>query len=148
MRNGYTIRPFRDTDVDGFLSLYKRTFGEQRSEEWFDWKYRSSPYANHIPIVVTESDAGDIVGARAFFALKMHCDSTQPTCFQPADAMVHADYRRQGLFTAMTQEAIDRYSDSDVRIFLISQMTKHGRGARNSVGGRFLSALSITELLI
>lgn len=138
MDEGYTIRPFEDSDVDGFLSLYETTFGERRSEEWFDWKYRHPPYVGHVPVFVSESRSGDVVGVRAFFALEMYCGSTRHTCLQPADAMVHPDHRRRGLFTTMTKEAIDRYTDSDVRMFFNFPNDKSWRGNKK-LGWRAVS---------
>jgi hypothetical protein len=126
---GYTRRPFRDSDVAEFLSLYETTFGKRRSEEWFDWKYCHPPYVDHVPVVVSESRSGDVVGVRAFLPLEMYCGSTRHTCLQPADAMVHPDHRRRGLFTSMTREAIDRYSGSDVRMFFNFPNEKSWRGS-------------------
>jgi hypothetical protein len=52
---------------------------------------------------------GSVVGARPFFALEVLRGGEAVTALQPCDAMVHPDHRRNGLFTRMTERAIERY---------------------------------------
>ncbi|NGM71210.1 GNAT family N-acetyltransferase [Natronolimnobius sp. AArcel1] len=104
----YTIRRFRATDLEGYCSLYESVFGSRPDDEWFAWKYRNNPYADHVPIYLAEGD-GEIVGARSFFALPIRADRETLLAFQPCDTMVHEDHRRQGLFTRMTEAAIADY---------------------------------------
>ncbi|UPV75990.1 GNAT family N-acetyltransferase [Halorussus limi] len=111
----YTVRPFEPADERAFRSLFEAVLGEPASEEWFEWKYRANPYVDHVPIFLAETD-GEVVGARAFFSLELRADGSEYVAFQPCDTMVHPDHRRRGLFTRMTEAAIDRYAD-DVDCF-------------------------------
>ena len=112
----YTIREFRRGDREGYLELYETVFGARKSPEWFAWKYEDNPYADHVPVYVAETN-GEIVGARSFFALRLrHGDTTVPV-LQPCDTMVHPDHRRRGIFTRMTEAAIDRYAPEDPVLF-------------------------------
>ncbi|SFS03067.1 Ribosomal protein S18 acetylase RimI [Halomicrobium zhouii] len=112
----YTIRPYEASDFDGFLDLYAQVFDTDRDREWFDWKYGDNPYVDHVPILVAERD-GDLVGARPFFALDVSVGGERRLALQPADAMVHPDHRRQGLFTRMTEAAIETYGDGEPSFF-------------------------------
>lgn len=107
---GYEIRPFEPGDADGFLSLYETVMGKPRGKDWFDWKYASNPYVDRVPITVAVSE-GSIVGTRPFFALPVRVDGEREVALQPCDTMVHPDHRRRGLFTRMTERAIERYDD-------------------------------------
>lgn len=115
MTDTYNIRPYEPGDRDEILSLYEVVFGRTKDAEWFAWKYENSPYVDHVPILVATAE-GAVVGARPFFALCMSCNRTHDVVLQPCDAMVHPDHRRQGLFTRMTERAIERYR-SDCRYF-------------------------------
>lgn len=106
----YIIRPYEPSDERAFRSLFEEVLGGRASAEWFDWKYRANPYADHVPIFLAETD-GEVVGARAFFALELRADGTEFAAFQPCDTMVRPDHQRRGLFTRMTEAAIDRYAD-------------------------------------
>lgn len=108
--NDYRIREFQGEDVDDFLALYGEVFSGEHSREWFSWKYLTNPYLDHVSIFVAEHD-GDVVGARPFMPVDMAVDGDRYLALQPADAMVHSDHRRRGLFTRMTEVAIERYED-------------------------------------
>lgn len=106
----YVVRPFEPDDEEAFRSLFEAVLGGRASAEWFDWKYRANPYADHVPVLLAEAD-GEVVGARAFFALELRADGRAFSALQPCDTMVRRDHRRRGLFTRMTEAAIDRYAD-------------------------------------
>lgn len=108
--SGYDIRPFEPGDAEGFRSLYETVMGERKGREWFAWKYGENPYADGVPGMVAARD-GSVVAARPLLALPMRVDGEREVALQPADTMVHPDHRRQGLFTRMTERAIERYGD-------------------------------------
>ncbi|MFC6825978.1 GNAT family N-acetyltransferase [Halopelagius fulvigenes] len=112
----YTIRAFRAEDVDDFLDLFSATFDSERGRRWFAWKYEENPYVDHVPIFVAEAD-GTLVGARPFFALDMSVGGERRLALQPADTMVHPDHRRRGLFTRMTETAIEEYGGAEPSFF-------------------------------
>lgn len=111
-RERYAVRPFEAADRDAYLALYETVFGGRPADAWFDWKYASNPYADHVPIVVAERD-GSLVGARSFLALALRTPGGRVGAFQACDTMVHPDHRRRGLFTRMTRHALDRYAGGD-----------------------------------
>jgi len=113
----YTIRWYRPGDRPAYLDLFAEVFPEtEHGRTWFDWKYESNPYTDHVPIVVAERD-GTIVGARSFFALPVAVAGHRRLALQPCDTMVRERDRRQGLFRRMTERAIDRYEAGEPAFF-------------------------------
>ncbi|WP_340101191.1 GNAT family N-acetyltransferase [Salinibaculum salinum] len=106
----YNIRQYRPSDTEEFLSLYSTVMGAEKQESWFDWKYKENPYTDHVAMIVGVFEER-IVGARPFFALPVSINGKHQVALQPGDTMVHPDHRRQGLFTRMTEQAIERYAD-------------------------------------
>lgn len=125
--SGYVVRSFRPDDLDEFLDLHSQIFGPDCGREWFDWKYEDNPYVDHVPIIVAEADDA-LAGARPLFALDMSVDGDRHLALQPGDTMVHPDHRRQGVFTRMTEAAIDRYSDGDPSFFFNFPNQQSGPG--------------------
>jgi len=115
----YIIRQFEKKDLEDFLNLYSVVFDKKGTEEWFDWKYRSNPYVDHVPIFIAEKN-GTVVGARAFFPLGMTDTLGDWVAIQPCDTMVHPNYRRQGLFTKMTQRALEYYNNNERSDFVFN----------------------------
>lgn len=105
----YTIRQYRPGDREGFLSLYSAVMDEEKQENWFAWKYQENPYTDHVAMMVGVFE-DTIVGARPFFALPVSINGEHKVALQPGDTMVHPGHRRQGLFTRMTEQAIERYA--------------------------------------
>ena len=123
----YSVRPFRAGDVDEFLDLHGRVFDPDHGREWFAWKYEENPYVDHVPIFVAE-EAGSLVGARPFFALEMSVDGRRRLALQPGDTMVHPDHRRRGIFTRMTETAIEAYEDGEPSFFFNFPNPQSGAG--------------------
>lgn len=109
----YTIRQYTESDLNQFLSLYERVFSKPGSVEWFEWKYVENDYLDHVPIFVAEL-YGNIVGARPFFALELTDTENTLRTIQPCDTMVHPEHRGQGLFTNMTEYALNFYRDKNI----------------------------------
>ncbi|MFC6733677.1 GNAT family N-acetyltransferase [Haladaptatus sp. DYSN1] len=96
---GYTVRWYEAGDEDAFVDLYGLAFSGC-TPEWFDWKYKQNPYANHVPVIVAEKD-GDIGGFRPVLPLPIRVGDETVMSIQLVDLMVHPDHRRQGLMTKM-----------------------------------------------
>lgn len=115
--SGYSIRWFEQSDVDRFLELHGDVFDTWETDrDWFEWKYESNPFVDHVPIVVAARN-GQLVGARPFFALSMAVGGDRVVALQPADTMVHPDHRGNGLFTRMTAWALERYRERAPALF-------------------------------
>jgi GNAT superfamily N-acetyltransferase len=105
----YTIRRYESSDRYGFFDLYGRVFDESPSDEWFAWKYRDNPYFDGVPMVVAEAE-GRLVGARPFLTMPIRAGEDVHLAFQPGDTMVDPSHQRRGLFTRMTERALDWFA--------------------------------------
>lgn len=101
-----TVRPFRRADTGGFLDLYEAVWDRRRSREWFEWRFLGNPYLATPPLIVATT--GDrLVGAEPCLPFRLRAGDETVPAFQPADWIVHPDYRRQGVFTRMTEALLD-----------------------------------------
>ncbi|WP_225334519.1 GNAT family N-acetyltransferase [Halomicrobium urmianum] len=107
-----TVRPF-DGDHAGFLELYEDVWGRSRGRDWFDWRFRSNPAADAVGMVVAEAD-GRLVGTEPCLPFALRAGAERLRGLQPADWIVHPDYRRQGVFSRMTRRWIDDVADADL----------------------------------
>lgn len=132
----YHVRRFEDGDRDAFLALHDRVFDDGGDEAWFDWKFVSDPYTDHVPIVVAEHE-GDLVGAKATmpFELAAGREADPVVALQPCDTMVHSDHRGRGLYSRMTELMKAHYADRGPALFFnfpnratLSGSLKHGWG--------------------
>ena len=114
--SAYQIRQYRPADREGVLALDELIWDRDRGGDWFDWKYRQNPYVDHTPLYVVRK-GNEVVGARPFMAFELRIDDRTHLALQPSDTMVHPDHRRRGVFTRMTEHAIEYYQETDVALF-------------------------------
>lgn len=112
----YRIRQYRPADREGVLQLDSLVWQRDRGVDWFEWKYRENPYVDRTPLFVVHND-DQVVGARPFMAFEMRTNGRTALALQPSDTMVHPDHRRRGIFTRMTEHAIEYYQGTDVEFF-------------------------------
>lgn len=110
----YRVRWFEPRDREAFLALYNDTFGGG-TDSWFDWKFRENPYTSNVPILVAQSPEGEFAGARPQVPLRMRVGDENVLAYRFGDTMVHPDHRRRGVFTRMTERALDHYGESRPR---------------------------------
>lgn len=106
------VRPFREGDRAGFLDLYEAVWGRERDAEWFDWRFGDNPFGDGCPIVVATAD-DRIVGAEPCVPYDVQAGDRRLRALQPADWIVHPEYRRQGVFTTMTDRWLADPGDAD-----------------------------------
>ncbi|MCU4801239.1 GNAT family N-acetyltransferase [Halobacteria archaeon HArc-gm2] len=138
---GYSVRWFRSGDADGVRALFEDALGRTRSRAYVDWKYVDDPYLSHVPINVAEHD-GNLVGVQAYLPCRLRHAGRTVLALQPADAVIHPDHRRNGLYTRMTRQAIDRYEAEEPSLFF-NYPTEGALGAQRKLGWESLGELDV-----
>ncbi|WP_336035064.1 GNAT family N-acetyltransferase [Halobacterium yunchengense] len=106
----YTVRWFEPGDREAVLALYADTFGGG-GDDWFDWKYLDNPRASHVPVLVAERDRdGAFAGARPQVPFRFRVGGDPVLGLRFGDTMVHPDHRRRGVFTRLTERALEHYA--------------------------------------
>lgn len=110
------IRTYDPADREAFRSLYADVWGEEKSRDWFAWRFEENPYRDEVQMVVAE-EAGELVGAEPLLPFRLRIGSRTVDAYQPVDWIVHPDHRRRGIFTQMTERLLDRYADDAALLF-------------------------------
>lgn len=103
MTREWHSRQYKEGDERGILDLHKLVFGTEISAEYWLWEYGRNP-AGQALIVVAESDEG-IVGQYALLPRLMRVGDDISIGSLSVDTMVHPEYRGQGMFIKLAQEA-------------------------------------------
>jgi GNAT superfamily N-acetyltransferase len=113
--DAYRVRWYDPGDREAFLSLYGEAFGGG-SDEWFAWKYLENPRTSHVPILVAESEDGEFAGARPQVPFLMRAGDDTGLVLRFGDTMVHPDHRRRGVFSSLTERALEHYGRMPPRL--------------------------------
>lgn len=124
--------PHRRRDVIALLDLLWGWSDPKKSTVFFDWRYEDNPYTT-APAVFIARDGDRVVGLRCYVVQKFRrgADTVLVAC--PADAIVHPDYRRLGLFYDLTQFSIEHMLP-DVRIILSLSANRASAAANRKIG--------------
>lgn len=136
----YVVRSFESGDREGVLDLLATQWDERPRTDWFDWKYRADPVDSSVPITLAECD-GEIVAVQGYVPCRIRRGDTTVLARKPVDAVVHPDHRRKGLYTRVTERAIDRYSDGDPAFFL-NYPNEASLGAQQQLGWSAVGVVS------
>ena len=106
----YRIVPFESIYLDQVLALQQYLWGPDRARNaaYFDWKYVQNPFADE-PLVHLALAGDQLVGMRGKLCSRWQAGTPaeELACLSEADAVVHPDHRRRGLFREMTATALD-----------------------------------------
>jgi GNAT superfamily N-acetyltransferase len=129
----YSIRPMVDRDLPEVLEVMRLSLGEsevnQRNTDLFSWKHFDNPFGRSIILV---ADAGGaIAGLRAF----MRWNLTTPEghtvrCVRPVDTATHPEFRRMGIFSNLTQAALEEARGDGVHLVFNTPNAQSGAGYR------------------
>ena len=105
------IRPYKESEKHQVIDLLNTVFQPQeyfsneRSSEWWNWKYERNVFGKSIIIIAEDNDR--VVGARIFWAWEFQCRGKTLKAYQPVDTVVHPNYQGQGLFSKLTVKAVE-----------------------------------------
>lgn len=132
----YMIRWYEPGDGAGFCDLLEATSGAERDVAWFERLYVDNPYLDHVPLVVAET-ADEIVGTRPFAPYRVRVGGSTELALLTRGTMVHPDHRRRGLFTTMTERALQRYVEGEPA-FAFSHSNANSRPGYRNMGWRYI----------
>lgn len=136
----YEIRWCGSADAERVHTLLTDELG-RGPREWFDWKYVGDPYLSHIPINFIEHD-GEIIGMQGYVPAELRSGEQTVLALQPVDAFIHPSHRRNGLYTELTQQAIDRYTGDQPSLFF-NYPNPGALGAQEKLGWESLGELAV-----
>lgn len=116
----FVIRPYRESDEQGALSLWHAAFGKKMSRKLWQWKYAKNPFGRQIMLCVSEE--GQPVAAYAAIPYRGRWKGKEVRFSHLMDNMSHPDFRgaiggRRGLFVRTAEEFYSRYGGPHASIF-------------------------------
>jgi len=140
----YSVRWFRSGDADGVRSLFEDALGRTRSRAYVDWKYVDDPTS---PRPDQRRRTRRRPGRRAGVPPPVGSGAPDRTvlALQPAGCgHPRTDHRRNGLYTRMTRQAIDRYEDGELSLFFNYRPRRAGRPTEARRWNRSANSTSTT----
>ena len=123
----WSLREYRPEDFTGVQELFAVVFHQPRPPEHFVWKFNENPAGRGINTVA--EDSGRIMGHCALMPMPLRIGNEAVRGAQGVDAMVHPDYRNQGLFVALYKACMDRAGAEGIEV--LYAIPRHRSGTYN-----------------
>ena len=125
------IREFEESDLGQTLDVLRAALGEtpllRRTPELFSWKHIRNPFGRSIVLIA--SAGSRVVGVRAFMRWNLLTpDGETLRCVRAVDTATHPDFHRRGIFSRLTNEAVDRASEDGVDLIFNTPNPRSGSG--------------------
>lgn len=137
----YEVRTYASGDRAGVLSLLETQWGYRPTPVWFEWKYVDDPYRDDVPLTLAEQD-GEIVAVQGYVPCRVRRGDRDVLALKPVDAVVHPDHRRQGLYSRITEHAIQHYRDREPAFFF-NYPNAASLGAQQQLGWSEVEVVSL-----
>lgn len=113
----FDIRPYQPEDEDAVLALIQQGMGGgptgTRDRAFWQWKHFDNPFGRSISLVAVHN-SGQIIGLRTFMRWRFKSNSSVVNAVRAVDTVSHPDYRRYGVFSVLTEEAVRQTKESGV----------------------------------
>jgi GNAT superfamily N-acetyltransferase len=106
--SGYVTRWFQRADKQEILQLNALEGGvsELAESDYFDWLYNENPAGRPLLAVATETTTGQIIGFIWYIPIRLRYFGTTVCAYLGANALVHPDYRRRHVYSALQAMAV------------------------------------------
>lgn len=117
MKKTWKLTLFQDEDMDGLVDLCQLQAGKAGviTTEYIDWQLNKNPAGQAQVAVAKETTTGKILGVVWFMPLRVQFENEIVPGSQSLYALVHEDYRRQGILTGMAPICRERLRQEGVR---------------------------------
>jgi hypothetical protein len=119
MNGPYRIRPYEPADGDDVRALYKTVSGHEPTEEWFEWKFTCSPYADTVPMFVAEYGE-EIVGVRPYHIVPLCAGDTTVRAGYFQNVMIRREHHGEGLFSRLNRRAVEHLDGRASLLFCLT----------------------------
>jgi GNAT superfamily N-acetyltransferase len=117
MHNEVEIRNYVPGDESQVLALMQRGMGGgptgTRDKDFWQWKHFLNPFGSSIVLVAVHKN-GQIIGLRTFMRWRFQAGDRTINAVRAVDTVTHPEYRRYGIFSALTHHAVERIRNSNI----------------------------------
>jgi hypothetical protein len=124
----WAVRPFQPGDEPRIVDLHNSVFPRPTTVEAYHWKLLASPCRPAVPWIWVAHAGDRIIGHYAGTPMRFLLRGQERTALHGCDVMTAADFRRQGVLTALGRAAHRAWADGGVA--LVTGLHYGGWGSR------------------
>src|SRR5262249_26373600 len=115
IKPSYTIRRLQPSDVRAVVDFQGDYYGRSLLHDFYRWKYFQNPICpSRVWIAETQ---GKLIGMAALTYKRLKVNDAIFLCGELGDFLVHTDYQRQGIVTAVVNEIYTESLADGAKVF-------------------------------
>lgn len=126
IRSDVEVRPFRPQDRPQVLELLTAAMAGgptgERTEDFFAWKHERNPFGPSLALVAEAG--GELVGFRTFMRWRFVRRGRPLHAVRAVDTATHPECQGRGIFTRLTQRALEVAADDDIDLVFNTPNTR------------------------
>ena len=103
MKESWYCREYHSGDESQILTLYKEVNRREMSADHWQWKFAQSPFGDSYNMMMF--DGSKLIGLNSLIPMDVQVSGTIVKAALSVNTMTHPDYRGQGIFAVLGEEA-------------------------------------------
>lgn len=140
-KKDFQIVSIAEVPLNEVMGVLNQSLGPGHDEAWFRWKHIDNPYGRSLGWVARSEDG--VIGVRLFMRWRLHWGGERIVeAVRPVDAATMPMARRKGVFSALTQHALQSvYTDPQIGL-IFSTPNENSRSAYSRMGWSLLPPIA------
>lgn len=115
------VRRYDASAVPAVLELVKQVLGgspaTRKTLEYWRWKHHQNPFGTSYGLLAWDEEAGRVAALRILLRWRFRTPGGEDVlAVRAVDTATHPDYRRQGLFSTLTRQAVAELSEEGTQL--------------------------------
>lgn len=131
----FTIRDYSPEDTGAVLALAQHALGGgptgKREETFWRWKHLQNPFGPSLILLALDSSE-QVIGLRCFMRWRFRQGDRVFNAARAVDAATHSDFRRYGVYSAITEKAMERLRSDGACFVFVTPNAKTANAWRKS----------------
>lgn len=137
--------PYSDIYFGGVIKVLQYLWGQDEEErvKRFLWEYCQNPDSKEVLAIIAIDEDERVIGFRGWVAGTVVIKNQFYTIARAADAVVHPDARRQGIFEKLTAYSIQYLKEHKISFIINLSSNKYSSPGNKKLGWQELSPYNI-----
>jgi GNAT superfamily N-acetyltransferase len=109
---------YKPGDEKDILDLFNTAFGQQRSMDHWNWKFRDNPYGGPWATLARRREDDRLAGNHIVMPFSLNVRGRQVLGVHTLDLVVHEDHRGEGIFEATARDTLEFAREQGARMCL------------------------------
>lgn len=117
-RREWSLHRFEPGDEREIVDLFNRVFGQHRTLEHWNWKFKDNPYGGPFATLARSRSTAELVGTYIVIPFPLNVKGERRLGCQTVDLVTRPDFQRQGIFRTTAIDGYRQYRSAGIDLVI------------------------------